>query len=395
MSLANRSLDIFHGPRHGVLTKRPVVVDRADQRHRDHLGVVVAAGLPRYRDHTLIGLCPLLGQLLQLFPGPQQPRVLLRHGMRGGRRRARSQEGDPTHAAHYDPCQGDKWIAARSVRGDLARHTISLQTELRWYYVTRRQTARQFLGVAGSRVGEGVTPLAPHGPGRADFPHPVLHLADSLQKAAAEDRFLDPLGRRVVAIRAGQRSYPSPFRGHGLRLQSTWRVSFRRLYHLVSPSLPWVLPGGVSQVRRVLLDTTTSPYPYRTTYGFVARLQPQPSSSLGQVRGRCLPPGSLVSGPAPWDRCSRLGIRGPHRFLGCPFCAFALLFDPGRTSAPHRLGASVLPPYPIRRRLPRVTISGLHHTALAPAVYASWPASLPGRMQDSLAAGGEPLPRGN
>ena len=133
--------------------------------------------------------------------------------------------------------------------------------------------------------------------------------------------------------------------------------------------LPTALPSGVSfpplgppgwsvPSSRVLCDTTTSPYPYPATYGFVARLQPQPSSSLGQVRGRFLPPGSFVSGPAPWDRWSRLGIRGPHRFLGCPFGAFALLFDPGRTSAPHRLGASVLPPYPIRRRLPRVNNFG-------------------------------------
>jgi len=71
-----------------------------------------------------------------------------------------------------------------------------------------------------------------------------------------------------------------------------------------------VLPSGVSfpplgppgwgvPSSTVLGDPTTSPYPYPTAYGFVARLQPQPSSSLGQVRGRFLPPGSFVSGPAP------------------------------------------------------------------------------------------------
>ena len=73
-------------------------------------------------------------------------------------------------------------------------------------------------------------------------------------------------------------------------------------------------------------------------------------------------------------------------FLGCPSCAYALLSDPGRTSTPHQLGASVLPPYPIRRRLPRRTISGLDHTASAPAVYASQPALLPDHAR--LACGG-------
>ena len=105
-------------------------------------------------------------------------------------------------------------------------------------------------GRAASRVGEGVTPLAPHGPGRADFPHPVLHLADSLPNTPANGGGPDPRGRRRAKRLLDPHSYPSQFRGHGLRLQSTGRVSRRRLYHVVSPSLPWVPLGGVSQVRR-------------------------------------------------------------------------------------------------------------------------------------------------
>ena len=47
------------------------------------------------------------------------------------------------------------------------------------------------------------------------------------------------------------------------------------------------------------------------------------------------------------------------RFLGCPSCAFALLTsDPGRASTPHHLGALVLPPLPIRRRLQRLNNFG-------------------------------------
>jgi hypothetical protein len=142
----------------------------------------------------------------------------------------------------------------------------------------------------------------------------------------------------------------------------------------VSPSLHWVLRGRVSQLQRYC---STLRLPFTHTQ----RLMDSPLGSsvaldsLGQERERFLPPGSWIDGPAPRDR-RQLGIKGPHRFLGCPSCAYALLFDPGRTSTPHQLGVSVLPPYPIRRRLQRGTISGLNHTASAPAVYASWPALL-------------------
>ena len=58
--------------------------------------------------------------------------------------------------------------------------------------------------------------------------------------------------RKEGALRMlpGQFCSPSLFREHGIRLLSTGRVSLRQFYPLVSPSLPWVPLGGVSQVPR-------------------------------------------------------------------------------------------------------------------------------------------------
>ena len=169
----------------------------------------------------------------------------------------------------------------------------------------------------------------------------------------------------------------------------------------LSPSLPWVLRGGVSQVQQYY-ETLRLP---RTQTGRLmdSSLGSSPSPRLRSVRyedASCrLAPGLRSDAVRPWFSAGNTGTSQslpPRRrgFLGCPSCAYALLFDPGRTSTPHQLGVSVLPPYPIRRRLPRRTISGLDHTALAPAVYASRQVLRPA-MPDSLAAGGEPLPRGS
>jgi len=133
----------------------------------------------------------------------------------------------------------------------------------------------------------------------------------------------------------------------------------------LSPSLPWVLRGGVSQVQQYY-ETLRLP---RTQTGRLmdSSLGSSPSPRLRSVRyedASCrLAPGLRSDAVRPWFSAGNTGTSQslpPRRrgFLGCPFCAFALLFDPGRTSAPHRLGASVLPPYPIRRRLPRVNNFG-------------------------------------
>lgn len=94
---------------------------------------------------------------------------------------------------------------------------------------------------------------------------------------------------------------------------------------------------------------------------------------------------------------------GPPRFLDNP-CARALLYDPGGATAPDLSGrASHLVqryclPRSVARRPPRSpNISGLNHTAHAPAVYASRP-RLPvycyTATQDSLPVGGQPSPVG-
>jgi transposase len=54
--------------------------------------------------------------------------------------------------------------------GDLAIDNNAAERALRSVVIGRK-----------SRVGEEVTPLAPHRPGRADFPHPVPHCAVSLR----------------------------------------------------------------------------------------------------------------------------------------------------------------------------------------------------------------------
>jgi len=169
---------------------------------------------------------------------------------------------------------------------------------------------------------------------------------------------------------------------------------------MLSPSLPWVLLGGVSQVQRYY---ETLRFPFTHT----RRLMDSPPGSslaldsLGQ-EGEPL--------PAAWLLDLRSGALGPTRtgnkgfsqslpprrrgFLGCPSCAYALLSDPGRTSAPHQRGASVWPPYPIRRRLQRANNLGAPSHGVSTRCLRFAAASLR-TTQDSLAAGGESLPRGS
>jgi hypothetical protein len=83
---------------------------------------------------------------------------------------------------------------------------------------------------------------------------------------------------------------------------------------------------------------------------------------------------------------------GSPRFLGKPPCALASLSDPGRAPRARPVSAQeVLPPPPERRRPCRLVISRLNLAALALAVYALQRGS-PRTTQDSLPAGGQPLP---
>ena len=95
-----------------------------------------------------------------------------------------------------------------------------------------------------SRVGEGVTPLAPHRSGRADFPHPAPHQIDSRRRPLQEAAPV-PWVRRGRTPRAVPHRYPSLLRAHAWRVQCPARVSLRRLYHDVV-SFPGLGPPGGS-----------------------------------------------------------------------------------------------------------------------------------------------------
>jgi hypothetical protein len=79
---------------------------------------------------------------------------------------------------------------------------------------------------------------------------------------------------------------------------------------------------------------------------------------------------------------------GSPRLPDDPSRAFALLTDPGRTGRPGHTGLpDTAPALPTAKASAISAISGLDHTASAPAVYASRAPS-PTPMQDSLPAGG-------
>ena len=111
--------------------------------------------------------------------------------------------------------------------------------------------------------------------------------------------------------------------------------------------------------------------------------------------------GTLVSLPsvqraAPWAGAFAhrsgsplpvLGVEttGPPTFLGNPDCAYALLFDPGRTVRIRPIRCNGTAPAQSKTRAPTKPISGLNHTASALAVYASQDGSL--RHHARLASG--------
>jgi hypothetical protein len=84
---------------------------------------------------------------------------------------------------------------------------------------------------------------------------------------------------------------------------------------------------------------------------------------------------------------------GSLTFLGNPTCAYAVLFDPGRTEPSGLTTVAARPPQSPLRRLPRAVISRLDHTASALAVYASqcW---LPTHHARLASAAGQALPEG-
>ena len=87
-------------------------------------------------------------------------------------------------------------------------------------------------------------------------------------------------------------------------------------------------------------------------------------------------------------------MAGSPRFPGEPSCPSALFSDPGRTRTPGPYGVSTRPPRLTTTKAPDdYPVSGLNHTALVLAVYASQRRS-PVPTQDSLPAAGQALPGG-
>ena len=84
----------------------------------------------------------------------------------------------------------------------------------------------------------------------------------------------------------------------------------------------------------------------------------------------------------------------PSQVPGGPQCAHAPLSDPGGHTTPGLYSAALLPSGLQTPSAPTMSrISGLNHAAWTLAVYAS-PQQLPTAAQDSLPAGGQPLPGG-
>jgi hypothetical protein len=103
---------------------------------------------------------------------------------------------------------------------------------------------------------------------------------------------------------------------------------------------------------------------------------------------------SLVFGqPEPHRRSSSAEMAGSPRFLGEPPWPYAALSDPGRASRARPLRRrSTAAPCHYRDSPDDTYLSRLHHAAFGLAVYASQAPLRDQPTQDSLPAGGQPLP---
>jgi hypothetical protein len=224
---------------------------------------------------------------------------------------------------------------------------------------------------SGGRVGEGIAPPAPHRSGRAGLPHPAPRAEGSRSR----------LLPAVVAVRRP--------RGFGPR-----RRSRRQILVAASPSLHRV-PRVGSPASAVLRDAPTS-------------RRPSPIASFSFAHG--YHGVRAVRSPqraAPRDEARRVGdaaLRAPRvrpwRRRDLPGswatpCARAPLEDPGETSAPSQFGASMLPSaVRIASALAKNTFRG-SVTQPAHSLSTLRSGGRPCATQDSLPAGGQPLPGGS
>ena len=197
----------------------------------------------------------------------------------------------------------------------------------------------------GCRVGGGVTAPTPHSPGRADFPHPVLHGAASL--AAAYRRRPRLVWRAVpstvtmagelrasLAIRACFVDTLSGFKAPSVfptRGSATVTPPFPR----TGPREPGSPPSAVLRGRYDF----PCPLPGRSWFRCPApHVAPQASlpragrRRLARGPGPCRCRGPL-SGSGAWRRM------GTHRFLDAPSRTSAVCSDPGRAPRPSHDGA--------------------------------------------------------
>ena len=156
---------------------------------------------------------------------------------------------------------------------------------------------------------------------------------------------------------------PAPHNAPGSSV-SRFRPSLSVVVALTRSSGP--IPRRVSQQR---LRNPAAPFPTRRlSSGWISLL------STGTMKPLRLP--MALHAPLRFRSLSAtLGYQGDRRLSQLPkgpLYAFALLFDPGPTELAKPFKRSVLPPLSYRTRARTIVqISRLHHTASAPAVYAS------------------------
>ncbi len=227
--------------------------------------------------------------------------------------------------------------------------------------VTRGHGARARL----RRVGEDVATLAPHRPGRADFPHPVprgevsLTAASRLTILAINDpsRCHPSLAERETPRQCG---YPSPFRRQVCRAHVPSRVSRRWLFPR-DASLPsrgsrrarFPALGGTMKALRLPTRASTD------THWFAPAAHATLPRSCSPWRSRKVEGPSRAwlfagaGGPSP--ACSRVDANGISQVFRRSF--LCLCSAPGPRSNQRALAMSVtsmLPPLGGRRRLRRI-----------------------------------------
>jgi len=119
----------------------------------------------------------------------------------------------------------------------------------------------------------------------------------------------------------------------------------------------WLLPSpGSSWGEYPRFDGTIRhydfPFPLPNDF-WIRRSAPALALAFAPAGTRAVPAAWLPWGTVRRRRTDlRLGRRGSHRFLGCPFRALALLSDPGRTSTPHLTRCCGAAPVPTTTKAP-------------------------------------------